>query len=252
MRKFIITIVFFFYYLSFSHASNIEIDILQEELLQQLQGSQYYKSINTIEKIEHISPDIPLSLFFYKGMAYYELGDPEKALSILTTYAEATGKSGRYYKEAISYIVKSREVIEQVKANNKRQDEIDAAEKRRKEEAEKRHAETFAAEKKRITEKKNVEEQKKHNKIIENLIKRQRYCDSLYSIQDECIDFALAYNECRSNVLNKGDNFSRLKKCAKKSISNSPDECAVAKDFIGYKHVDGNLKQAVWDVCNYK
>jgi hypothetical protein len=123
MKIFIFTI-FLLSYPALTQPSSIELDILQEELIQQLENNQYTESIKTIEKIEQLSLDIPIILFYYKGMAFYETGKPVKALAILTTYAEATGKSGRYYKEAISYIVKARKVIKKTKEEAKRLAEV--------------------------------------------------------------------------------------------------------------------------------
>ncbi len=90
-------------------------EILRDKLIlglsKALKTDDYPKALELIDKLEDIGSDLPPSIGYFRGEAYYHTGRYLDALRALDRYVAKTGKKGRYYKKSLELMLLAEEKI---------------------------------------------------------------------------------------------------------------------------------------------
>lgn len=111
MKKLALVIVIGLLYSAniFALSPEIKFDMLKTKLTKEFKAKQYSKAIKTMNKIKALGIKVPNSFDYFEGKALFELGKKSKSYSKLEKYINATGKRGKYYKQALSYLIEAEE-----------------------------------------------------------------------------------------------------------------------------------------------
>ncbi len=85
----------------FALSNQAKIDILKIKLVEQQKKGNYAQIISSINEWKKIDNNIPISLVFWEGKAYYKTKDYIKSFNSLEYYIDVAGNSGRFYQEAL-------------------------------------------------------------------------------------------------------------------------------------------------------
>jgi len=94
----------------------VQFDMLKIKLSKQLKTEDYKGVLETIDKIKNLNVNIPDSLVFIEGKALFKEGKASRSYAKFEEYINKTGKNGKYYKKALSYMI---EAEEEQKKNSK-------------------------------------------------------------------------------------------------------------------------------------
>lgn len=95
---------------------DVQFDILKTKLSKKLKAEDYNGVLETIDEIKELDVNTPNSLLFIEGKALLKSGNASASYVKLEEYLNKTGKNGKYYKQALSYILEDEETIKKEKA----------------------------------------------------------------------------------------------------------------------------------------
>ncbi len=76
-----------------------------------LKKDDYPKALELIGKLEKIGNDLPPSIEYFRGEAYFHTGRYVDARQALNRYFAKTGRKGRYYKKSLEFMLVAEEKI---------------------------------------------------------------------------------------------------------------------------------------------
>ena len=91
-----------------------------------LKNEDYPAVLDFIRKLEGLGGELPPSIDYFRGEAYFHTSQHKKANEWLNKYIEATGRNGRYYKDALELILAAEEKAVQAE-NARAEKELKAA-----------------------------------------------------------------------------------------------------------------------------
>lgn len=88
----------------FALPDSIKFDILKTRLVKQMKSSDYKGAIKSIQDLEAMNREMPLSMYYFKAKAYNGVSEYSKSYESLEHYLVKAGKKGKYYNQAIALI----------------------------------------------------------------------------------------------------------------------------------------------------
>ena len=83
-----------------------------------LKADDYPKALEFIDELERIGGDLPPSVDYFRGEAYFHTERYFKAYRALNRYVATTGKKGRYYKKSLELMLDAEEKIPNARDEN--------------------------------------------------------------------------------------------------------------------------------------
>ncbi len=77
-----------------------------------LKADDYPKALGFIEKLEELGGDLPPSVDYFRGEAYFHTERYDEATRALKRYVEKTGREGRYYQKSLELMLVAEEKAE--------------------------------------------------------------------------------------------------------------------------------------------
>ncbi len=116
---------------AFALSDEVRFDMLRTKLVEQLKGHHYKDALKTIAEIRQMKQSLPASIDYFEGKSLFESGNPYEAYLKLEQYVDAQGKEGKYYRQALAYLVKAEDAYqaEQKKRELQRKEQIEKARK---------------------------------------------------------------------------------------------------------------------------
>lgn len=106
MRKLVSTFLLLLSTNLFALSNEAQIDILKIKLVEQQKKGDYKAIINSIEQWKKIDSNLPISLVFWEGKAYFNTKEYLKSYKALEKYINIAGKDGRFYQDALKLYLK--------------------------------------------------------------------------------------------------------------------------------------------------
>jgi len=138
----------------FGLPKEVKIDMLKEQLKEQLKNNKHKKALETMNELKNLNIKLPPSFNYFEAKALFETGDHYNSYKLLEEYVTTQGKSGKFYKKAIKYLIKAEPTYKKIEAK-KQQERI---EKKRREEEKKRKKEE-------LKKKQKLEKQKRQKEL---------------------------------------------------------------------------------------
>ena len=110
-KNFIICVVAFFITVTtISAEDNLPKDVQKERLLRQLSNAlvknDYQRALPLFDQVESLNVALPSSYKFFKGETYYNLGEFDKASSLIKEYLKSASTESKFYETAVELLMR--------------------------------------------------------------------------------------------------------------------------------------------------
>jgi len=96
-------------------SNDIKYDMHKEEFINSFKKKNYSNALKNLEKMKKLKKNLPSSVLYFEGKALFESGSKAKSYKKFEKYIEKTGKTGKYYKKSLSYLIKAKKSIKELK-----------------------------------------------------------------------------------------------------------------------------------------
>ncbi len=99
----------------FALSDAAKFDMLKMKLTQQLKAEEYSNALSTMQELQSLDVKLPKSFAYFEGKALYETGSHTAAYKKLEHYVNENGSNGKYYQQALAYLIKAEEESKKLK-----------------------------------------------------------------------------------------------------------------------------------------
>ncbi len=86
----------------------VRLDMLKTKLAEQLKNDRYQDAVQTFEELATITSfQWTPTMTYFNAKALFESGNKVSAYSLFESYVEQTGQTGKYYQQALAYMLKA-------------------------------------------------------------------------------------------------------------------------------------------------